>query len=134
MRLLLLILLGFSAPAWATTCFCDVTAVHPMRASREAQDYSLGTLRASYYGDLKASSQKECRKECRLLVMGEERAELEAKMITWTDSLARTELQGDNCTGLTDSKIPVRVRARIGDANLGIAHQTIFFLHRKQCY
>lgn len=123
-----------SNTAWATTCFCDVFAVHPLRASRETDDVNLGTLRASYYGDLKAESIKDCRKECRLLVMGDERAELEAKLITWTNQLARTELQGDNCTGLTDSKIPVRVRARIGDANLGLAHQTIFFLHRKQCY
>ncbi len=47
----------------------------------------------------------------------------------WSKKLIAEKLHGKHCTGPTDIKVPVRAKATLGDYSLGLAHQSIVFIH-----
>jgi hypothetical protein len=136
MKWLLLLNLLAVVPAWATTCNCEVFAVAPLAATRRIEVFQLGEFKTNYYGDYLTESQDSCRKDCRVSAMSNYDASyLREKLAPWTDQLVSAGQLGRNCTGPTDIKIPVRVRARIGSVSLGLAHETMVFIHRdRACF
>ncbi len=133
MKWLLLLTLMAAVPAWATTCNCEVFAVAPLTASRQVDPFPLGQYKTNYYGDYKVESQASCRKDCRVTAMNDYDANyLREQLVPLTDLLVANSVAGYNCTGLTDFKIPVRVRARMGKVSLGLAYETMVFIHRKR--
>ncbi len=133
MKWLLLSTLLTAVPAWATTCNCEVFAVTPLTASRQVDPFPLGKFKTNYYGDYKPESLNSCRKDCRLRAMEDyDGNALQEQLLPWTDSLVANRLAGYNCTGPTDFKIPVRVRALMGKVSLGLTHETMVFIHRER--
>ncbi len=133
MKWFFLLTLFAVAPAGATTCNCEIFAVSPLTASRSTDTLTVGKFTTNYYGDYKLESQDSCRKDCRLKAMSDYHATaLREQLLPWTDRLVANGLAGYNCTGPTDFKIPVRVRARMGKVSLGLAHETMVFVHRER--
>ena len=131
--LFLLLTLVFVTPALASDCRCEVFAVAPLTGDSGQARISLMDFKASYYGDTTLDSQRACRDECRKSAMSDYVPDvLRARLLPWLDQKVERREVGRNCTGPTDFKIPVRVRARIGDFSLGLAHQTMVFLHREK--
>lgn len=133
MKWLLFLTMFTVLPAWATTCNCEVFAVAPLTASQQVDPFPIGKYKTNYYGDYKAESLTACRKDCRLRAMEDYDANtLEERLAPWTDRLVANGLAGYNCTGPTDFKIPVRVRALMGKVSLGLTHETMVFIHRER--
>ena len=58
-----------------------------------------------------------------------------ALLIIHSSRLIREGLLGYNCTGLTTVKYPVRVKASLGNLNLGnVADQVYVVNHEEQCF
>jgi len=105
----------------------------PLTGSQSIGPLAVGDFKTSYYGNLALDSQNACRKECRLGAMEDySPSVLREQLLPWTDQLVANKLAGYNCTGPTDFKIPVRVRANIGTVSLGWAHETMVFIHRQR--
>ncbi len=120
-------------PLYANDCRCEIFAITPVTGAKGENRISLSDYRASYYGDTTLESQKACRSECRKSAMNGHDADiLRAKLAPWLEEKIENKEVGRNCTGPTDFKVPVRVRARIGNFSLGLAHQSIVFYHRER--
>ncbi|MBY0516754.1 MAG: hypothetical protein K2P81_07595 [Bacteriovoracaceae bacterium] len=136
MRYLSVLLLMFSLNSWANYCRCEVFAIAPLASSSNLGPFPLGEFKTSYYGSLDAESQTACRAECQQVAMKDYDAKFLRELLDpIAQSLILDKRVGYNCTGLTDFKFPIRVRARIGDTSLGLAHQSMLFLHhKKNCF
>lgn len=133
MKWLLCLFLFSVYQARATTCNCEVFAVAPFSAARKIEALPIGQFKTNYYGDYKIESQTSCRRDCRVSAMNDYDADtLREQLVPWSDQLVDTKRAGYNCTGPTDFKIPVRVRARMGKVSLGLAHETVVFIHRER--
>ncbi len=119
--------------ARADYCQCEVFASSPLSASHRLGPFSLVQFKTSYFGKWDASSVKSCRDECVTEAQrGYDANELRQRLTPIAQELIATGDVGINCTGPTDLKFPVKVRARMGEKVLGIAHETMVFLHLEQ--
>lgn len=123
--------LGTSAHA-LVDCSCEVRALAPMRASQAVLPHRVGEFPGRQFGTREASAPATCLKECRRDALARfPRAALEAELTPWVDEVAANGGQGRICSGPTTFKVPVQVKAHLGDQALGVAHQTVVFLHRE---
>ncbi|MFP5458769.1 MAG: hypothetical protein ACLGG7_08555 [Bacteriovoracia bacterium] len=136
MKLWIVLFLLVCAPAYADYCQCEVFATSPLSVSNDVDPYPVGEIRGSYFGKFDAESQRTCRQECQTEAMREyDAAYLREKLTPWVRELVSNGVAGYNCTGSTDFKIPVRVRARIGKFSLGLAHESMVFLsYNRSCF
>ncbi len=132
MKLGLGLLLALStAPAWALECACEVYAFPPLTASHRIPPHLVGDVDAGVQEDNQLDPTL-CRTRCQELSRNEYDATmLKERIAPWVDQLAADGTVGRNCTGPTTFKVPVRVRARLGAATLGIAREDMVFLHRQ---
>jgi len=123
-----------SVPAVALVdCACEVTALSPMRASQSVLPRQVGRFLGREFGEREVGAADVCLRECRRDALGKyPRALLEAELVPWAEELASEGAHGRICSGPTTFKIPVHVKAQLGDRPLGIAHRTVVFLHREQ--
>lgn len=133
MRIFLMSLFLLSGLARANYCSCEIYAVSPMRDSRRIEDYTVANLRGKFYGNYDLNAVRDCRNDCAILAQEQyDETTLKDKLLPWADELVAYGLSGYNCTGPTTFKIPVRVRASLGERRLGIARQSVIFLHRER--
>ncbi len=119
--------------AQANDCFCEVEALQPLTVSSQAGVFPISKYKLSYYGAIDEKSQRDCRRECQTTAMKDYDAEvLKNQIKPWIDQLQVSGLAGNSCSGPVDFKIPVRVKARIGDYSLGYAHHTMVFVHHEK--
>ncbi len=129
---ILLILIGFQH-AQANDCFCEVEAFQPLTVSAKAGVFPISKYKLSYYGAIDEKSQRDCRRECQTTAMKDYDAEtLRNQLTPWIEQLQAGGMAGTSCSGPVDFKIPVRVKARIGDYSLGYAHRTMVFIHHEK--
>mgnify|MGYP003390277214 CR=1 FL=1 len=136
MKWLWLLSLSFSVSAWASYCQCELYAVHPISASNKTEIHTIDRMQGKYYGIVNAATARECRQDCAALTQQEYTEEvLQEKLTPWVDELVNSGLAGYNCTGPTSFKVPVRVRATLQSRSLGIARQSMVFIHRnRSCF
>lgn len=132
----IIVMLFLSTVVQAGYCECELYAVSPMTASQKVENHVVAQFRGKYYGDFDASSVKECRNDCAHITQTEYDDEtLKEKLLPWVNELIEYGLAGYNCTGPTTFKVPVRVRASLGERRLGISRESMVFLHReKSCF
>jgi hypothetical protein len=132
--LTVLLLVLWAGTASAEFCYCDTTAMAPLASSPKIASLKLSRTKMSYYTDYKPETQVSCLNECRAKISGSLNSYKE-EIYHWTTRLMLTKEAGISCTSQTDFKIPVKVRASLGEYSIGLAHQTIVFIHNKQrCY
>jgi hypothetical protein len=133
MILFLLSFLALGTPAHALVdCSCEVRALTPMRASQSVLPHRLAEFPGRQFGAREAVAPATCLRECRRDALARfPRAILEAELAPWVDEIAAADSQGRICSGPTTFKVPVYVKAHLGDRALGVAHQTVVVLHRE---
>lgn len=133
MKLFLLLILSTFQVALANDCFCEVEAFQPLTVSAKAGVFPISKYKLSYYGAIDEKSQRDCRRECQTTAMKDYDAEtLRGQLLAWIEQLQSSGMAGNSCSGPVDFKVPVRVKARIGDYSLGYAHQTMVFVHHEK--
>lgn len=130
MRYVFLVLLSFSVLA-DDYCYCNLYAVKPLAAAREVEDLKLTQVRLDYFENYSEESRLQCVESCRMRAAQEVRL-FNEDIELWSKKLIVENLHGKHCTGPTDVKVPVRAKATLGDYSLGLAHQSIVFIHLEQ--
>lgn len=136
MKYLVLLLALFSSPqVLALYCSCDVYALTPMRMSHAVLQKPLETWEGRFYGDTTEDSGKECRAECLSLARKNfDEAGTRERLLSWVDTLIAEGHAGRNCATEDSFKVPVRMRARLGNKTLGLVRsQTVFIHHTYRC-
>lgn len=125
-----------ASPVWAFYCNCEVYAVSPLTSSEKSETHTIAEVKGRFYGLSDITAVRECRQDCALNAQADfDEDTLKTKLTPWVDELVDYKLAGFNCTGPTSFKVPVRVRAKLGERTLGIAREQIIFIHRnRSCF
>ncbi len=130
MKYLFLFLISLSAFA-DDYCYCDLYAIRPLASSRDSGELKLTQVRLDYFENYSQDSRLQCVENCRMKAAQEIKLYQE-DIELWTKKLIVEKLHGKHCTGPTDIKVPVRAKATLGEYSLGLAHQSIVFIHLDQ--
>lgn len=109
-------------------CYCNLYALRPLAGSRQTDPLKLTQVKLDYFEDYSADSQTQCVQSCQIKAAQEIRLYKEDIEI-WTKNLIVNDLHGKHCTGPTDVKVPVRAKASLGNYSIGLAHESMVFIH-----
>lgn len=107
-----------------------------MTSSQKIENHVVTQFRGKYYGEYAVGAVKECRSDCAYIAQRDyDEDRLKQLLLPWVSELVEYGQAGYNCTGPTTFKVPVRVRASLGNRRLGITRESMIFLHReKSCF
>lgn len=136
MKLLISISVFWMMNAFAMKCDCEVRVFSPITGSHQMDSTPLKTYTLETYDSYRVKNQLRCRDLC--LKTFEEDLPTErmtALLLLHSARVIREGLLGYNCTGLTNLKYPVRVKASLGKLSLGnVADQTYAVNHEEPCF
>lgn len=130
-------LIGFwSLTAFAIPCDCEVRVHTPITASHQIEPIIIKIYNLEDYSTYARRNINQCRKTCLDEFQKDMPADrLSALLVTYSQELIGEKQVGYNCTGLTNLKFPVRVRAKLGNQGLGnVADFVQVVSHDEVCF
>ncbi len=136
MKIFVLMSLFWSVSTFAMKCDCEVRVFSPTTGSYQMDSTPLKVYNLETYDSYRVKNQISCRDTC--LKTFEEDLPVErmtALLTIHSARLIREGVLGYNCTGLTTLKYPVRVKANLGNLNLGnVSDQVYVVNHEEPCF
>ena len=136
MKLVMALFVFWTMNAFAMKCDCEVRVFSPMTGSYQMDSTPLKVYTLETYDSYRVKNQLRCRDLC-LRTFEEDlpTERMTALLLLHSARIIREGLMGYNCTGLTNLKYPVRVKASLGKLNLGnVADQVYSVNHEEQCF
>ncbi|MBA2403287.1 MAG: hypothetical protein H0V66_00835 [Bdellovibrionales bacterium] len=134
---LLLSLIGFwSFAAFAIPCDCEVRVHTPLTGSHRMEPVIIKTYTLEEFSSMAPKNIRACRQSCLAEFHSDmPAARLNALLVTYSMQLIDQKVLGYNCTGLTNLKYPVRVKARLAQSGLGnVADLVQVISHEEVCF
>lgn len=136
MKIVVTLFIFWTTSAFAMKCDCEVRVFSPLTGSHQMDSTPLKIYTLETYDSYRVKNQLRCRDLC--LKTFEEDLPTErmtALLLLHSARLIREGVAGYNCTGLTNMKYPVRVKASLGKLSLGnVADQVYAVNHEEQCF
>jgi hypothetical protein len=118
--LFILLTLLWSISAFALSCDCEVMIYAPLTGSHSLPPTTLKTYEQEEFNAHTPKSHLKCRESCEKRFQEDmTHDKLTALLLLYSSKLIDEKVLGYNCTGLTNLKYPVRVKAILGSRSLG---------------
>lgn len=134
---LILSLIGFwSFAAFAIPCDCEVRVHSPLTGSYKMPPTVIKTYQLEEFSSYAPKNIRQCRESCLSHFQNDMPASrLNALLVTYSMQLIDQKVLGYNCTGLTNLKYPVRVKAKMANNGLGnVADLVQVISHEEVCF
>lgn len=130
-------LFGFwSLAAFAIPCDCEVSVHSPLTGSHRISPFVIKTYELEEYSSYAPKNIQQCRQSCLAEFQKDmPSSRLNALLLTYSMQLIDQKVLGYNCTGLTNLKYPVRVKAKLARSGLGnVADIVQVVSHEEVCF
>lgn len=136
MWLLSVVLLFTGINAFALECDCEVVVYSPVTGSHKIEPLVLKRFELETYVRHTRKSHLACQTSCAEKYREEISTErMKGLLLSRSQQLIDTGALGYNCTGLTNLKYPVRVKAILGGLGLGNVHDEMHSInHEEVCF